>query len=73
MQKINADIIRTAKKERIKKLEDEMKEVIIANNNGSVFVCPYCNYESRNNPKGSAKVFQKEFFKCFACGKWRRI
>lgn len=73
MQQLNSSIIETAKKEKIQKLESDMREVLIANKDGALFVCPYCNYESKKNPKGSAKVFQNEFFKCFSCGKWRRI
>ena len=73
MQKLRSDIIESAKKEKTKRLEDDMREYIIPNKDGAVFVCPYCQYESRKNSKGSAKVFKEEFFKCFACGKWRRI
>ena len=73
MQKLNIEIIEEAKKGRMESLEKEMRGVIIANIEGALFPCPYCNYSSKNNPKGTAKVFKKEFYKCFACGKWRRI
>ena len=73
MQKLKLEYIKEAKKMKMEKLEDSMKEVILASIGGEVFICPYCNYSSRKNRKGSAKVFQKEFFKCFNCGKWRKI
>ena len=73
MQKLGLEIVRVAKKEKMQKLEDEMKDAIDANKEGAIFICPYCQYESKKNPKGSAKVFKNEFFKCFSCGKWRKI
>jgi len=73
MQKLKLNYITEAKKVKMQKLEDEMKEVILANKEGAVFICPYCNYSSRKNRKGSAKVFDNKFFKCFSCGKWRKI
>ena len=73
MQKLGVKIIEEAKGEKIQKLEKEMQEVIASNLEGALFICPYCNYESKNNPKGTAKVFENKFFKCFACGKWRKI
>ena len=62
MQKINVDIINTARKEKMQKLETEMREVILANRGGALFICPFCNYESKKNSKGSAKVFDNNTF-----------
>lgn len=73
MQKMGLEIIKMARKEKMEKLENSMKEVMVANKDGAVFFCPYCNYSSRKNSKGSAKVFQGKFFKCFSCGIWRKI
>ena len=62
-------------KEKIQKLESEFKEVIIGEGAGHLFICPFCNYSSRKNSKGSAKVFDDDglVFKCFSCGIWRKI
>ncbi len=71
MQSLGLEIIATAKKERMEKLESEMRHVLVANAGGALFICPYCNYSSNKNRKGTAKIFQDKFLKCFACGIWR--
>ena len=74
MQKLGINLIKEARKEKIKKLEKEMREVILANKEGAIFICPFCNYVGeKQNRNGSAKVIGNKFFKCFACGKWRKI
>lgn len=76
MQRLNISLIDEAKKTTTKNLEKEMREIISPCSKGEIIVCPYCKYESKKNPKGSAKIFENDngkFFKCFACGKWRRI
>ena len=76
MQKIGSNIIKIAKKIRIKKLEEDLKGEIYYRNNGEIFICPFCKYQSKKNRKGTAKIFKNEnssAMKCFACGIWRRI
>ena len=76
MQTLGLQIIKIARKERMKKLEDNMQECLISEGSGYIFICPYCKYESKKNKKGSAKIFEDngmKSFKCFNCGKWRRI
>lgn len=73
MQSLGLKIIEEVKKVKMQKLESSMKDFLISNFGGALFICPYCNYESKKNFKGSAKIFQDKFFKCFACGIWRRI
>ena len=76
MQRLDIEIIRIAMKEKIQKLEIEMRDVILTEEAGYLFLCPYCQYTSRKNRKGSAKLFDDKgelIFKCFNCGKWRRV
>ena len=77
MQKLDIKLVKEAKKEKIKKLEDEMKDIILSHNVGEIFICPFCNYSGyKKNGKGSAKLFsdnKNKFFKCFNCGIWRKI
>lgn len=75
MQKLNIEILKTARKEKMQKLEKEMQEVIIAEGTGHLFICPFCNYSSSKNSKGSAKCFDDDgiIFKCFHCGIWRSV
>ena len=43
---------------------------------GSNFTCPYCNYSSRKNRQGSARISDLGdglIFKCFACGESRSV
>jgi len=70
MQHLNLKILNIAKKEKIQKLEEEMKKIVSGYSKGEIFVCPFCNYSSRKNSKGSAKSFG-DSFKCFNCGIWR--
>jgi len=72
MQHLNLNILKTARAEKLQKLEAEMKQVIMAHSKGELFVCPFCNYQSKKNSKGSAKMFD-DAFKCFNCGIWRAI
>ena len=75
MQKLNVNIINEAKKMKIKKLEKDL-EYITTFPTGQMIMCPFCNYQSKKNNKGTAKVFQDDTgtsFKCFACGVWRKI
>lgn len=76
MQRLDNKIIAVARKERTKKLETEMQGILSGEGTGYLFVCPFCNYSSSKNKKGSAKIFEDngiKSFKCFNCGKWRRI
>lgn len=38
---------------------------------GTQIICPFCNYTSRKNKKGSARIF-RTIFKCFHCNEKRR-
>lgn len=71
MQSLKSLTFEKTKKEKIQQLEKSMRDILVYNKSGAVFVCPYCNYESRKNPKGSAKIFENKYFKCFSCGIWR--
>lgn len=75
MQKLNVNVIALARKEKMKRLETELS-CLGSISSGTQIVCPLCQYTSRNNKKGSAVVFRNDgwsAFKCFSCGKWRRI
>ncbi len=64
----------TARKEQMKNLEKEL-EWIRQVPQGTLIVCPLCNYVSKNG-RGSAKVFQNgdsSALKCFSCGERRQI
>jgi len=73
MQTLDLSILETARAEKMQKLEKQFQDVFIAHSSGELFICPFCNYSSRKNSKGSSKIFQNKFFKCFHCGIWRRI
>ena len=75
MQHSGVDLISVVKKFKMQKLESEMKEAVLAEGAGHLFICPFCNYSSPKNSKGSAKVFDTDglIFKCFNCGIWREI
>ena len=73
---MNIDLLDEIKKVKMKGLEAEMKNIILSEGAGYIFICPYCNYTSEKNSKGSAKIFddnRNKFFKCFACGIWRKV
>jgi len=75
MQKLNVDIINEAKKMKIKQLEENLK-YITNFPTGQMIICPFCNYQSKKNNKGTAKIFNDyngTSFKCFACGIWRKV
>lgn len=76
MQRLELHIIKKARKKKMKKLERSMRNELKGEGSGYLFVCPFCNYHSKKNPKGSAKIFDNDnsrSFKCFNCGKWRRL
>jgi hypothetical protein len=63
------------KKEKLKKLETEVLKDVIFREEGELFLCPFCKYESKKNRRGTAKMFTNKdgskSFKCFSCGRWR--
>jgi len=76
MQKLGKSILSSAKGLKIRKMEKELGKDVIYRKDGELFLCPFCKYESKKNRKGTAKIFRDEkgiSFKCFACGKWRKI
>jgi len=76
MQSLGSHIIDISKKVKIKSMEKELRTELNFREDGEMFLCPFCKYESRNNKKGTAKIFKtgtSVSFKCFACGKWRRV
>ena len=77
MQKLGLPNIRKIRSQKIKNLEKELKEEIYSRAAGELFLCPFCKYESRKNKRGTAKVFKSEdgtsSFKCFSCGRWRKL
>lgn len=76
MQNMYLKIITAVKKERIKSLDKDMREIVIGNKEGALFICPLCSYHSKKNSKGTAKIFTDnkiKFFKCFACSEWRKF
>ena len=75
MQKLGIDLIKEINKVKIQKLEAEMSEIVLAEGTGHLFICPFCNYSSPKNSKGSAKCFDDDgiIFKCFHCGIWRKV
>jgi len=76
MQKLSEYILNSAKKVKIRKLEEKLKADIGGRVVGEMFICPYCKYHSKKNSKGTAKFFEddkQKSFKCFACGVWRRV
>jgi len=71
MQFLNPIILEATRKEKMQKLESELKNFVKGSKVGERIECPFCHYVSKNN-KFSAVVFE-DGIKCFACGKWRRI
>lgn len=71
MQFIPENILSEVRKEKMKKLDDGLREFIKGSQVGERIECPVCHYSSRKN-KTSAVIF-KDSIKCFACGIWRRI
>lgn len=76
MQRLSEDIIKEAKRQRIKKLEGELSEILSTASHHEMIICPLCHYTS-DKGRGSAKVFVQDdgtrAFKCFSCGVWRAI
>ncbi len=71
-QSLNSLTFEKTKKEKMQSLEVEMREVILSHSRGELFICPFCNYSSKKNSKGSAKKFNDSFF-CFSCHVWRAV
>jgi len=71
MQQLDKTIIEECKKEKMKKLDVELKKFIQGSQVGERVLCPVCKYSSKKN-KMSAVIF-KDSIKCFACGLWRRL
>lgn len=71
MQTLPTKILEESKKEKMKKLEFELKNFIVGSQIGEMIECPRCHYISKNK-RFSCKVFENAI-KCFACGLWRRI
>lgn len=71
-QLLNHSILKEVRKLKIQGLEKELKANLAGISKGEIFVCPFCNYSSRKNPKGSAKMFESAF-KCFSCSIWRAL
>ena len=71
------DIIVMAKKQKLKQLEEGVREIVLANKEGALFICPFCQYAGvKSNKKGTAKVFSDNgnlSFVCFNCRSWRKI
>lgn len=67
---LTLDIMKIAKKEKIKSMEKELKEQPI----GVLMLCPFCNYVSKKSRRGTAQIFENKgerFFICYCCRKWR--
>jgi len=71
MQLLPEKIIFEARREKMKELDNAMKEFVIGAVPGERIECPRCHYSSRKN-KFSAVRF-KNAIKCFSCGLWRKI
>lgn len=76
MVQVNENFLKEVRKEsRTKKVEGTRKigfklpENVQENRN---FVCPLCNYVSRKNQHGSARIYGR-WFRCFACNEARLI
>lgn len=76
MQKLNVEILNQAKKEKMKQLEKELSYLKNYSNSDKI-ICPFCGVGDHKGKYNScAKVFKNEngsFFKCFACGRWRKL
>jgi len=67
-------VLEFVKKERVKRLEKELSELRTLPVD-TLFECSFCHYQTKRI-NGSAKIFQEgkeKFFKCFSCGKWRKL
>ena len=71
MQFLNPIFLEETRKEKMRKLETELKDFIQGAKEGERVECPFCHYTSNKN-KFSAVIF-KDAIKCFSCGKWRKI
>lgn len=71
MQFLPPEILLEARKEKMQKLDAELKVFIQGSQVGERVLCPKCQYTSNKN-KTSAVIF-KDSIKCFSCGLWRRI
>ena len=76
MQRLDIKIIKEAKENKLKNLEEEMREVVLGFKGSNPFPCPFCHYESKKNRKGSALIFEdngSDVFLCLSCRKWRKV
>lgn len=71
MQLLPEKLIFSARKEKMKKLDEQMRFAVIGAQTGERIECPKCHYSSKKN-KFSAVRFENAV-KCFSCGLWRRI
>lgn len=71
MQKLGIEFMTEIKKEKMKVLENELKEYVAGAQVGEMIECPVCHYVSKNK-RFSCKVFPSAI-KCFACGLWRSL
>jgi hypothetical protein len=73
---MNIRVLELAKRTKMSQLEDQLKDYFKdLNTNGEPIDCPFCHYVSKNK-RFSGKLWVKDghkTFKCFSCGKWRRI
>ena len=75
MQRLGKSIINSVGKAKMIKLEKEIREEVYSKQQGEMFECPFCHYIAKNK-RFTAKIFDnngKKSFKCFNCGKWRRL
>ncbi len=74
-QGIPKEIIKEAKKCRLKSLEKELQLKVIGAEHGEMIQCPSCAYVGKNN-RFTCKVRKDRIgltIKCFSCGLWRRL
>ena len=62
MQKLEVDILKKVKKEKLEKMSEKFIGISEGMN-----LCPECNYTGSYSPKGSLKVFEDGSAKCFSC------
>lgn len=72
MQFLPVDILSEARKEKMKQLDSELKEVVGGSQIGERIICPRCQYINKKNHRGTAVIYP-DSIKCFACGLWRKL
>ena len=63
------------KRQRMKALEQELKDYIAGFQEKELFECPYCHYETKKK-RFTANIFtsnKEKIFFCYACRRWRLI